>query len=222
MEGIKFNGDETAKIADSLDFAKLKGILPALAVGENGRVLMLAFMNREAVEKTLRTGMMHYWSRSRGKLWMKGEESGHYQYVLGAYADCDNDSLLFRVHQVGPACHTGEKTCFYKALREYSGGPEVLEELEEVIRERMRNPKDGSHTSEIIGKGMKQAAKKVGEEATEVAVAALAEDKERTVYEAADLLYHLEVLLQMKGASIGEVYGELARRRKKPGQEGKG
>jgi phosphoribosyl-ATP pyrophosphohydrolase/phosphoribosyl-AMP cyclohydrolase len=221
MEGIKFSEDETAKIVGSLDFSKLQGILPALAVDENGRVLMLAFMNREAVERTLKTGMMHYWSRSRKRLWMKGEESGHHQYVLGAYSDCDDDSLLFRVHQVGPACHTGEKTCFFKILREFSGGPEVLGDLEEVIRDRMQNPVEGSHTSDVIRKGIKQAAKKVGEEATEVAVAALAEDTERTVYEAADLLYHLEILLQMKGTGIGEVYGELARRRKGAVQEGK-
>ena len=214
MEGLKFSEDEIKKTADKMEFGKLNGILPAVTIDENGRILMLAFMNREALERTMRTGMMHYWSRSRQKLWLKGEESTHYQYVLGAYVDCDSDSILFRVHQVGPACHTGEMTCFYNALREYRGGPEVLGELESIINDRMQNPKEGSHTSKVIQKGMKEAAKKVGEEATEVAVAALAEDKERTVYEAADLLYHLMILLQMKGVKIADVYRELAERRK--------
>jgi len=214
MEGIKFKEEEIGKIIDGLNFEKLQGIIPAIAVDEDGRVLMLAFMNREALERTLRTGMMHYWSRSKRRLWMKGEESKHYQYVLGAYTDCDSDSILFKVHQVGPACHTGEYTCFYRGLKEYKGGNEIVGELEAVIQERMRNPKEGSYTSKVLKAGMKEAAKKLSEEAAEVSVAALAEDKERTVYEAADLLYHLVLLLQMKGVNMEGVYRELWKRRK--------
>lgn len=214
MEGIKFKEEEIGKIIDELNFEKLHGIIPAIAVDEDGRVLMLAFMNREALERTLRTGMMHYWSRSKSRLWMKGEESKHYQYVLGAYTDCDSDSILFKVHQVGPACHTGEYTCFYRGLKEYKGGNEIVGELEAVIQERMRNPKEGSYTSKVLKAGMKEAAKKLSEEAAEVSVAALAEDKERTVYEAADLLYHLVLLLQMKGVNMEGVYRELWKRRK--------
>lgn len=213
MEGSKFTDDEIGKIVGELDFEKLSGIIPAITVDESGRVLMLAFMNREALEKTMRTGMMYYWSRSRKRLWMKGEESKHYQYVLGAYTDCDSDSILFKVRQVGPACHTGELTCFYKALKEYRGGSEILEVLEALMRDRMKNPKEGSYTSKVINAGIKEAAKKVSEEATEVSVAALAEDKERTVYEAADLIYHLLLLLQMKGTDMNEVFEELWRRR---------
>ena len=214
MEGIKFSEEEIQKTSRSLDFGKMNGILPAVTVDENGEVLMLAFMNTEALERTMRTGMMHYWSRSRQKLWMKGEESKHFQYVLGLYVDCDSDSLLFKVHQVGPACHTGEKSCFFTAVKEFKGGPGVLDELESVIKERMAKPKEGSHTSNVIQKGIKEAGKKVGEEATEVVVAALVEDKDRTIYEAADLVYHLLILLQMKGIEIAEVYKELAKRRK--------
>ena len=214
MGGVKFTEEEIRKIIDGLNFEKLQGIIPAVAVDEDGKVLMLAFMNREALERTLRTGMMHYWSRSKRRLWMKGEESKHYQYVLGAYTDCDNDSVLFKVHQVGPACHTGEYTCFYRGLKEYKGGAEIVGELEAVIQERMRNPKEGSYTSRVLKAGMKEASKKLSEEASEVSVAALAEDKERTVYEAADLLYHLVLLLQMKGVNMEGVYRELWKRRK--------
>jgi len=213
MEGAIFTDDEIGKIAGGLDFEKLSGIIPAITVDEGGRVLMLAFMNKEALKKTLQTGMMHYWSRSRKRLWMKGEKSKHYQYVLGAYTDCDNDSILFKVRQVGPVCHTGELTCFYKALKEYRGGFEILEALEALMRDRMKNPKEGSYTSKVIKAGIKEAAKKVSEEAAEVAVASLAEDKERTVYEAADLIYHLLLLLQMKGTNMNAVFKELWRRR---------
>jgi phosphoribosyl-ATP pyrophosphohydrolase/phosphoribosyl-AMP cyclohydrolase len=214
MEGIRFSKEEALEVMENLNFEKLDGILPAIAVDEKGRVLMLAFMNSEALEKTLEDGMMHYWSRSRKRLWLKGEESGHYQYVLGVYADCDNDSLLFRVRQVGTACHTGEESCFHREIWRFTGGPEVLAELESVIEERIREPKEGSYTTKVLAKGMREAAKKVSEEAAEVSLAAVAEDTERTVYEAADLLYHLLLLLKMKGASITDVYTELAKRRK--------
>jgi len=218
MEGIRFTEEEINEVESSLDFGKLQGILPAIAVGEEGQVLMLAFMNREALRATLRTGRMHYWSRSRKRLWMKGEESGHYQYVLGLYADCDSDALLFRVRQVGPACHTGEGSCFLRPVRAYSGREVVLSELEGVIRARMGEPREGSYTSKVISAGPKEAAKKLGEEAVEVSIASLAEDKERTVSESADLVYHLLLLLQMKGIAFGEVLDELRRRRREKGR----
>ena len=137
MEGVKFGEEDIGKIASGLDFEKLQGIIPVVTLDGEGRVLMLAFMNKEALENTLRTGMMHYWSRSRKELWMKGEESKHYQYVLGAYTDCDSDSMLFKVHQVGPACHTNEQTCFYNVLKDFKGGAEILYELEEVVQDRI-------------------------------------------------------------------------------------
>ena len=214
MDVVKFTEEENKKITGKIDFEKMQGIIPAIAVGEDGGVLMLAFMNREALEKTLRTGMMHYWSRSRNKLWMKGEESKHYQYVLGAYMDCDNDAMLFKVSQIGPACHTNQQTCFFSALRDYKIGAEILYELEEVVKERMQSPKKGSHTSEVISKGPSEAAKKVGEEAVETAIASLVEGKERTVSEAADLLYHLIIMLQMKEIGLNDVFDELRERRK--------
>lgn len=213
-EGKRFSKEEALEIIAGLDFEKLGGILPAVSIDEGGRMLMLAFMNPEALRRTLESGRMHYWSRSRRKLWMKGEESGHYQHVLGVYADCDNDSLLFRVRQVGPACHTGQVSCFNRAIWPYSGGPEVLAELESVIDNRIRKPREGSYTSKVVAKGMKEAAKKVSEEAAEVSLASIAEDRGRTVSEAADLMFHLLILMRMKGSSIEEVYSELATRRK--------
>jgi phosphoribosyl-ATP pyrophosphohydrolase/phosphoribosyl-AMP cyclohydrolase len=213
MDVKKYSRKEALEISASLDFEKLDGVLPAVAVDDEGKILMLAFMNKEALEKTLEEGMMHYWSRSRKRLWLKGEESGHYQYVLGIYADCDFDSLLFRVRQVGNACHTGEYSCFYNEINPFRGGAEVLSEIEGIIEERMQKPRAGSYTTSVLLKGIREAAKKVSEEATEVSLAAVAEDKERTIYEAADLLYHLLLLLKMKGTSMGDVYMELAKRR---------
>jgi len=213
MDVKKYSKKEALEISASLDFEKLDGILPTMAMDEKGKILMLAFMNKEALEKTLEEGMMHYWSRSKERLWLKGEESGHYQYVLGIYTDCDFDSLLFRVRQVGNACHTGEYSCFHNEISPFRGGVEVLSEIEGVIEERMRKPKAGSYTTSVLRKGIMEAAKKVSEEAAEVSLAAVAEDKERTIYETADLLYHLLLLLKMKGISIGDVYVELAKRR---------
>ncbi len=214
MEGVRLEADNIEKLVKSLDFAKLGGIIPAVTIGEDGRVLMLAFMNEEALRRTLSTGMMHYWSRSRKKLWMKGEESGHYQYVLGIYADCDSDSLLFKVRQVGNVCHTGEKTCFNRPFVKYVDKTDVIRELEGIIKERITNPREGSYTSKIASGGLIRAAKKVGEEGVEVALAGVGETKERIVSEAADLLYHLLILLQMKGAGIEDVLDELRKRRR--------
>lgn len=213
-EAKTFSEAEAKAIINGLDFAKMGGIIPAVAVGAEGEVLMLAFMSPEALERTLRTGMAHYWSRTRKRIWMKGEESGHYQYVLGIYSDCDRDSLLLKVRQVGMACHTNSPTCFYNAIEPYATGAGVIKELEGVIDDRMRAPKEGSYTSKVISAGIKEAAKKVGEEGVEVALASLAEDRQRIVSEAADLLYHLVLLLRMKGLHFSDVEDELRKRRR--------
>lgn len=211
---MRLEEDAIERLVNSIDFAKLGGIIPAVAVGEDGRVLMLAFMDEEALRRTLSTGMMHYWSRSKKRLWMKGEESGHYQYVLGVYADCDSDSLLFKVRQVGNACHTGELTCFHRQVVDYMAPWEIPAELERVVKDRIANPREGSYTSKIASGGLAKAAKKVGEEGVEVALAGVAESRERAISEAADLLYHLIILLQMKGTSLEDVYRELKKRRR--------
>ncbi|MDH7555784.1 MAG: bifunctional phosphoribosyl-AMP cyclohydrolase/phosphoribosyl-ATP diphosphatase HisIE [Candidatus Methanosuratincola sp.] len=213
-DGVKLEEEAIERLVKSLDFAKLGGIIPAVAVGEDGRVLMLAFMDEEALRRTLSTGMMHYWSRTRKRIWMKGEESGHYQYVLGVYSDCDSDSLLFKVRQVGNACHTGEGTCFHNPVVEHLAAWEVPAELESVVKDRIANPREGSYTSKIASGGLAKAAKKVGEEGVEAALAGAVESRERAISEAADLLYHLIILLQMKGASLEDVFKELKKRRR--------
>jgi len=202
------------EIINKLNFEKMNGIIPVITVDENDKILMLAFMNKEALEKTLKTGLMHYWSRTRNKIWMKGEESGHYQYVLGIYTDCDMDSLLFKVKQIGKVCHKGEDTCFHIPIKPYESSHLIINKLEEIIDNRIKNPKENSYTSSIVRKGIEEVAKKVIEEASEVAIASLRESNERIIEEIADLIYHLIVLMRMKGININDIYKELWKRRK--------
>lgn len=201
-------------IINELNFEKLNGIIPVVTLDENGKVLMLAFMNKEALRKTLETGKMYYWSRSRKKIWMKGEESGHYQYVLGVYTDCDRDSLLFIVHQEGKVCHKDRETCFHEQIKEYKIKHLIIEELEKIIEERIEKPKEGSYTSSMVKKGLEEISKKIIEEAAEVTISALKEGEERLISECADLLFHLLVLLKIKKKSMNDVYEELWKRRK--------
>ncbi len=194
------------------------GIVPVIVQDTKGEVLTLAYMNKEALMKTLETGYAHYYSRSQKRIRMKGEVSGNVQRVKEIRIDCDNDALLLIVEQVGVACHTGNYSCFYRKL----GEPEkvvgridysltILRELEELIKQRKENPKEGSYTSKLFKEGKEKIYKKFGEEAIEVLVA---EGRERIIYETADLLYHLLVLLAYNEISLGEVMKELRRRRK--------
>jgi len=196
------------------------GLIPAV-VQETGtdEVLMVAWMNAEALDRTLATGLTHFWSRSRRTLWQKGETSGHRQHVEAVYADCDRDTLLIRVHQEGVACHTGSRTCFYTRLDSGGGGtsgagpgPTVLDTVERVIQARRANPREGSYVSGLLAGGDARIAQKVGEEAAEVVVAALAEGPERLVAEVADLWFHTLVLLGARGLSARHVWAELGRR----------
>ena len=203
------------------------GLIPAV-VQETGtdEVLMVAWMNAEALDRTLDTGLTHFWSRSRGTLWQKGETSGHRQHVEAVYADCDGDTLLVRVHQAGVACHTGSRTCFFTRLdREAAGaappstagaGPAVLDTVERVIQSRRAVPREGSYVSALLAGGDARIAQKVGEEAAEVVVAALAEGSERLVAEVADLWFHTLVLLGARGLSARHVFAELGRRHRPP------
>ena len=193
-------------------------IIPIIVQSVDGEVLTLAYMNEEALRKTLETGYAHYYSRSQKRIRMKGEVSGNVQKVKEIKIDCDNDALLLIVEQVGVACHTGNRSCFYRKLGEPErevGGIDysltVLRELEEVIKQRKENPKEGSYTSKLFKEGKEKIYKKFGEEAVEVLVA---EERERIIYETADLLYHLLVLLAYNGISLGEVMKELRRRRR--------
>jgi phosphoribosyl-ATP pyrophosphohydrolase/phosphoribosyl-AMP cyclohydrolase len=181
-------------------------------------VLMVAYMNEEAYNHTLKTGKMTYYSRSRNELWIKGETSGHYQYVKSLKIDCDNDTILARVYQIGAACHTGNKTCFYRDIdsrEEATVNPyKVLERDYKVIKDRKENPKKGSYTNYLFEKGLDKILKKVGEEATEIVIASKNEkgSAEEVTYEIADFLYHLMVLMADKEISWEDVARELVNR----------
>jgi phosphoribosyl-ATP pyrophosphohydrolase/phosphoribosyl-AMP cyclohydrolase len=199
-----------------------RGLVPAvLQDAETGEVLMVAWMNREALHLTGETGHAHFWSRSRKTLWHKGETSGSFMNVREIRVDCDGDTLLVRVEPEGPACHTGEGTCFYRRLEgEGAQGAvaadarPILNELFAVILERDRDRPPGSYTTALLEAGDDEILKKVGEEAIEVVLAGKGEGDERLVYEVADLVYHLLVLLASRGLTPDDVAAELACRRR--------
>jgi phosphoribosyl-ATP pyrophosphohydrolase/phosphoribosyl-AMP cyclohydrolase len=196
------------------------GLIPAVVQEtETGEVLMVAWMDREALAKTLETGLAHYWSRSRRGLWRKGETSGHTQHVDGLYADCDRDTLLVQAHQDGVACHTGARSCFFTRLeggaapRASGVGPAMLEVLERVLQSRKVERPSGSYAAALFERGEAQICRKIGEEATEVVTAALGgEGDVRLVSEVADLWFHTMVLLASRGIPLRRVFEELARR----------
>ena len=198
---------------DILENAKFGagGIIPAVVQDAHTReVLMVAYMNREALQLTLERRETYFWSRSRQKLWHKGETSGNLQKVTKVSLDCDNDAVLVEVEPLGPACHTGSYSCF-GVEPELEG---VLQELYSVIEQRKEIRPDGSYTAYLFNKGLDKILKKVGEEATETIVAAKNSDSERLVSETSDLLYHLLVLLVERGVTLDEITRELKERRK--------
>lgn len=205
------------ELVENVDWEKNGGVVPVVVQDTEGEVLTLAYMDREALRRTLETGYAHYYSRSQGRVRMKGEISGNLQVVREIRVDCDSDALLMKVEPKGPACHTGNYSCFYRKL----GEPErvlpmdysltILRELEELIRKRKESPVEGSYTSRLFREGKERIYKKFGEEAVEVLVA---ENREALIYETADMLYHLLVLLAYNDVSLGEVMAELRRRRK--------
>lgn len=189
------------------------GLVCAIAQDyESGEVLMQAYMNDEAYRLTLETGYAHYWSRSRRKLWKKGEESGHFQRVRGVYLDCDRDCVLLKVEQTGCACHTGNYTCFYTPVKECGAGAEMLGVLQRIIEDRKTNPEEGSYTAYLFGKGVDKIAKKTGEEAVELVIAAEKKNREEIIGECADLLYHTLVLLADADVKLSDVCTELKNR----------
>lgn len=193
------------------------GLVPVIVQDyKTMEVLMLAYMNEEAFDTTLETGRMTYWSRSRDELWTKGLTSGHFQYVKSLSIDCDNDTILAKVSQVGAACHTGNRTCFYRDMmkKDYDeiNPLTVFEDVYAVIMDRKKNPKEGSYTNYLFDKGIDKILKKVGEEATELVIAAKNPDPEEIKYELSDLLYHAMVLMAERGVTWEDVTRELANR----------
>ena len=201
-----------------LDTAKnCEGLVPVIIQDDNTlKVLMLGYMNEEAYETTLKTGRMTYWSRSRNELWMKGLTSGHFQYVKSLTLDCDKDTILAKVSQVGAACHTGNRSCFFQELvkKEYEerNPLKVFQQVYDVICDRKVHPKEGSYTNYLFDKGIDKILKKVGEECTEIVIAAKNPDPEEIKYEISDFLYHVMVLMAEKGVTWEEITRELARR----------
>ncbi len=192
-----------------------RGLVPVVTQdADSGEVLMLAYADREALEATVSTRRAHYHSRSRGELWRKGDTSGNVQDVVDVRYDCDADALLYRVRQTGPACHTGHRSCFYRGLVDSApaGLGEVLALLERVVDERLAALPPGSYVRKMHERGLGYVAQKVIEEAGESAVAALEHQDEELAGEAADLLFHLTVLLRERGVALGDVAGVLAER----------
>ena len=191
-----------------------KGLIPAIVIESvTRRVLMLAYMNEESLRISIEKKLTCFWSRSRGELWLKGETSGNYQHIVSITADCDRDTLLVAVEPDGPACHLGTQSCFeYPVWDNDELNDFTLSGVMELIKGRKTDPKEGSYTSYLFDKGLDKILKKVGEETTEVIIAAKAEDKKETVYEIADLVYHVLVLMTEAGISEGDVLKELASR----------
>ncbi len=215
------------------------GLVTAVAQdARTGEVLMVAHMNREALRRTLETGEGWYWSRSRNRLWRKGEESGHTQRVTAVRADCDGDAVLVRVEQTGPACHTGHRTCFYRDVARRNGeaaigseigpppappgepsraggpGGQVLQEIAAVLADRRARPRDGSYSTRLFAEGLARLNEKIMEEAAEVTRAARKETRERLVEETADLWFHSLALLVFLGITPDDVFAELGTRRR--------
>ena len=217
-----------------MDIKNLKydsnGLIPAIIQDwKNGDVLMRAYMNEESLKKTIETGYTHFWSRSRGKLWKKGETSGNEQIVKEISYDCDNDTLLVKVEQKGVACHTGNRSCFYSKLTQgviprearnlevetFSGN--VIDKIYEVILDRKRNLREGSYVSSLFKNGKDKILKKIGEEASEVVIGSKNDKKEEIIYEIADLWFHTLVLLGYHDISPEDIYKELQKRFGKSG-----
>lgn len=198
---------------DELKFDE-KGLIPAVIVDAvTKRVLTLAYMNRESLEISIKKGLTCFWSRSRNELWLKGETSGNYQHIVSITADCDKDALEILVEKDGPACHLGTDSCFENPIYESDELHEFsLESLMELIKGRKTEKKEGSYTTYLFEKGLDKILKKVGEESTEVIIAAKAEDKKETIYEIADLAYHVMVLMIEAGISLEDIHRELASR----------
>jgi len=216
---LKLDENEIKAFIEKVNFKKGNGLVPAIVQdASNNNVLMQAYLNKEALRLTLVSGRMHFWSRTKSRIWMKGEESKHYSLVQNAFLDCDNDAILFKVQQVGVVCHTGEETCFYKPLKaedKQGVDAKMLERLFEVIKERIRNPSEKSYVSRLTSKGEDAVLQKVGEEAVEFIIAVKSDDPKDAILEAADVIFHMLVSFAQKGYNLNSLFEELDRRHKK-------
>ena len=197
-----------------LNFSKLAGDLVPAVIQDNttGKVLMLGFMNKEAYDKTVATNLVTFFSRTKNRLWTKGEESGNFLNVVSIQSDCDEDTLLIKVNPVGPVCHKGTDTCWGEQNK--TDDIQFLRQLQDFIEQRRKEMPKGSYTTSLFEDGLSRMAQKVGEEAIETVIEAMANNDERLLYEASDLVYHLIVLLSYKGLGIEDIARELKKRHK--------
>ena len=215
------NDKELKPITSSVQWSEFKlgndGLIPVIVQDyKTDEVLMLAYMNEEAFGETLASGKMTYFSRSRDELWVKGLTSGHFQYLKSLAIDCDKDTILAKVSQVGAACHTGEKSCFYTDLvptdYQEANPLKIFQKVFKTILDRKENPKEGSYTNYLFDKGIDKILKKVGEESTEIVIAAKNPDTSELIYETSDFLYHIMVLMVEKGVTWEDITVELEQR----------
>lgn len=197
----------------NIDFTKMNGLIPAIVQDAvTGKVLMQGYMNEEALAKTQETGMVTFFSRSKDRLWTKGETSGNFMELVSIAVDCDGDSILVKANPKGPVCHTGADTCFAEINASKTG---FIDQLRSIIKDRKNNPSDKSYTASLFAKGINKIAQKVGEEAVEIVIEAKDNNRELFLGEAADLLFHYLVLLEAKGYELDEVIEVLIQRHKK-------
>jgi len=203
------------KVIDEIKFDD-KGLVPAVVQDiKTKKVLMLAYMNKESIKKTFEEGLVHYYSRSREKLWKKGETSGNIQKLKGFYYDCDKDSLLIEVEQLGVACHTGNYSCFFnEVLKTENQQRDIIEELYFLLKDRKEKPQEGSYTNYLFREGLDKILKKVGEESSEVIIGAKNRNKEELIYEISDLVYHVLVLMVNEDVFIDDIKEELISRKR--------
>ena len=213
---LTLNDGEIEGVLSRIDFDKMNGLVPVVVQDStSGKVLMQAFMDETALRLTLKTGKAHYYSRTRGRIWRKGEESGREQIVQDAILDCDRDALLLKVVQVGVCCHTGEETCFHNPVGGELSREELdsryLDRLYEIVKDRIRNPRPDSYVSTLTGKGLNGILRKIGEEAVELILAAR-NGEDGVIHEASDLIFHLQILLAFNGFSMKDIVSELETR----------
>jgi len=199
-----------------VNFEKAQGLVPVVVQdASNEKVLMQAFMNVEALRLTLASGRIHFWSRGRGRIWLKGEESGHYSLLQNAILDCDDDAILLKVQQIGAICHTGQETCFHKPIvreEKRKVDARIVERIFEVILDRTRNHIEKSYVSRLKCRGENSVLQKIGEETVELILATKDKRPEEIVHEASDVLFHILVLFAQKGLKLTEIFEELERR----------
>ena len=213
---LQLGENEIEEFVKKVNFGKAKGLVPVVVQdSSNARVLMHAYMNEEALWLTLASGRIHFWSRKRGRIWLKGEESGHHSLLQNAILDCDDDTILFKVQQIGAVCHTGQETCFYKPIigeKECVVDAKISERIFEVVVDRLKNPTKDSYVSRLTGKGEDAVLQKIGEETLELILATKGNRHGEIIHEATDILFHILVLLAQKGFELRGIFEDLQHR----------